>query len=202
MTAASSLTTPATCSTDATSASSVGTYSTSCSGAVDSNYTVNYVNGNMVVGVAPLVITASSASMTYGASAPSVTPSYDGFRQRGQRVLPRHRADLLDDRLADQPRGQLQHLLLGGRRPELFDQLRERHGRCRSGPDHDHRIFGDGGLRLRPAVGHPDRFGSPERRGFVGARVRLDLHDRRGEFQPCRELRHAVLGCGRPQLRH
>ena len=76
---ASSLTTPATCSTDATSASSVGTYSTSCSGAVDSNYTVNYVNGNMVVGVAPLVITASSASTTYGASPPSVTPSYEGF---------------------------------------------------------------------------------------------------------------------------
>ena len=75
----SSLTTPATCSTDATSASSVGTYSTLCSGAVDSNYTINYVNGNMVVGVAPLVITASSASMTYGASPPSVTPSYEGF---------------------------------------------------------------------------------------------------------------------------
>ena len=68
---ASSLTTPATCSTDATSASPVGTYSTSCSGAVDSNYTVNDVNGNMVVGVAPLVITASSASMTYGASPPA-----------------------------------------------------------------------------------------------------------------------------------
>ena len=76
---ASSLTTPATCSTDATSASAVGTYSTSCSGAADSNYAVNYVNGNMVVGVAPLVITASSASTTYGASAPSVTPSYEGF---------------------------------------------------------------------------------------------------------------------------
>ena len=71
--------TPATCSTEATSASSVGTYTTSCSGAVDSNYTVNYVNGNMVVGATPLVITASSASTTYGASAPGVTPSYEGF---------------------------------------------------------------------------------------------------------------------------
>ncbi|HEX4126751.1 MAG TPA: MBG domain-containing protein [Acidimicrobiales bacterium] len=76
---ASSLTTPATCSTAASSASSVGTYSTSCNGAVDSNYTVNYVNGNMVVGATPLVISASSASMTYGASPPSVTPSYEGF---------------------------------------------------------------------------------------------------------------------------
>ena len=76
---ASSLTTPPTCSTDASSSSSVGTYSTSCSGAVDANYTVNYVNGNMVVGATPLVITASSASTTYGASAPSVTPSYAGF---------------------------------------------------------------------------------------------------------------------------
>ena len=76
---ASSLSTPPTCSTEATSASSVGTYSTSCSGAVNSNYTVNYVNGNMVVGATPLVITASSASTTYGASPPGVTPSYEGF---------------------------------------------------------------------------------------------------------------------------
>ena len=76
---ATSLTTPPSCSTDATSASSVGTYSSSCSGAFDPNYTLNYVNGHVVVGVAPLVITASSSSMTYGSSPPSVKPSYQGF---------------------------------------------------------------------------------------------------------------------------
>ena len=76
---ASSLTTLPNCSTDATAASSVGTYSSSCSGAVDPNYTITYVGGNVVVGVAPLVITASSASLTYGASPPSVTPTYKGF---------------------------------------------------------------------------------------------------------------------------
>ena len=124
---ASSLTTPATCSTEATSASAVGTYSTSCSGAVDSNYTINYVNGNMVVGAAPLVITASSASTTYGASAPSVTPSYEGFVNGDNASISRLGAHLLDNRLAHEPGGPLQHLMLGSRRSELLDQLRERH---------------------------------------------------------------------------
>jgi hypothetical protein len=44
-----SLTTQPTCSTTATSHSAVGTYPSSCTGAVDSNYTISYVNGTVTV---------------------------------------------------------------------------------------------------------------------------------------------------------
>jgi alpha-tubulin suppressor-like RCC1 family protein len=74
-----SLTSPPTCSTTATSSSPVGTYPSSCSGAADANYTVSYVNGTVQVVTAPLVIAASSPSMTYGGSVPNITPSYSGF---------------------------------------------------------------------------------------------------------------------------
>jgi len=76
---ASSLATQPTCSTTATSSSPVGTYASSCTGAVDPNYTISYSNGKVVIGAVPLVITASSSSTTYGASPPTVTASYSGF---------------------------------------------------------------------------------------------------------------------------
>ena len=76
---ASSLSTPPSCSTTATSASPVATYPSSCSGAVDPNYSISYTNGNVVVGAAPLVISASSAATTYGTTAAAITPSYKGF---------------------------------------------------------------------------------------------------------------------------
>ena len=76
---AASLTTPPTCSTTATSTSPVGSYPTSCSGAVDPNYTISYIDGSLQVGPAPLAITASSASITYGGAAPVITASYSGF---------------------------------------------------------------------------------------------------------------------------
>jgi len=69
-----SLTTAPTCSTAASSASPVGTYVSSCSGAVDSNYIISYVNGSVLVNTAPLSIAASSDSMTYGGSVPTITP--------------------------------------------------------------------------------------------------------------------------------
>jgi hypothetical protein len=76
---AASLTTPPTCSTTATSHSAVGSYPSSCSGAVDSNYTISYVGGTVTVTTTPLVITASSATMTLGGTVPTITPSYSGF---------------------------------------------------------------------------------------------------------------------------
>ena len=76
---AASLSTTPTCSTTATSSSPVGSYPSSCSGAVDDNYTVSYVSGAVVVGAAPLTVTASSASATYGGAIPAITPSYAGF---------------------------------------------------------------------------------------------------------------------------
>ncbi len=74
-----SLTTLPTCSTTATSASPVGSYPTSCSGAVDPNYTFSYIDGSLQVGPAPLAVTASSASITYGGAAPVIQASYSGF---------------------------------------------------------------------------------------------------------------------------
>jgi hypothetical protein len=74
-----SLTSQPVCSTSASSSSPAGTYDTSCSGAVDPNYTISYVGGTATIGQAALVITASSPAMSYGGSVPSVTPSYSGF---------------------------------------------------------------------------------------------------------------------------
>lgn len=70
----------ATCSTDATSASPAGSYTTSCSGADDDNYTFTYVDGTMDVEAALVTVTASSGSHTYGDDAPSISPQYSGFQ--------------------------------------------------------------------------------------------------------------------------
>ena len=67
------------CSTTATSSSPVGSYPSSCSGAVDASYTISYTPGSVSVGPAPLVITAASATMTYGGTVPAITASYSGF---------------------------------------------------------------------------------------------------------------------------
>ncbi len=76
---AASLASAATCSATASSSSPVGSYVSSCSGAVDPNYAFSYVSGSVQVDPAPLSIAASSASMTYGATPAAVTPSYSGF---------------------------------------------------------------------------------------------------------------------------
>ncbi len=76
---ASSLTTTPVCSTNATSSSAAGNYTSSCSGASDPNYTFTYVQGTVVVQPAPLTVNASSASMIVGSPAPTITPVYSGF---------------------------------------------------------------------------------------------------------------------------
>ena len=76
---AGSLTTQPTCSTTATSLSPVGSYPSSCSGAVDPNYTFDYSNGTVQLTAALVVVTASSASMTYGGAVPAITATYSGF---------------------------------------------------------------------------------------------------------------------------
>ena len=53
-------------------------YTSSCSGAVDTNYTITYVSGSVTVTKAPLTITASSESVPYG-STPTVSPLYSGL---------------------------------------------------------------------------------------------------------------------------
>jgi alpha-tubulin suppressor-like RCC1 family protein len=67
------------CSTSATSNSPVGSYESICLGASDSNYSITYAPGTVVVGPAALRITASDGSMTYGGTPPTITPSYATF---------------------------------------------------------------------------------------------------------------------------
>jgi hypothetical protein len=57
-----SLTTAPTCAAAARAPAAVGTYATTCSGAVDPNYTITYVAGSLAVTPAPLTITASTAA--------------------------------------------------------------------------------------------------------------------------------------------
>ena len=77
-----SLTTKPSCSTTATGASTVAgsPYGSSCTGAVDTNYSISYVPGSVTVGQAPLTVTASSGTMTYGGTVPTVTVGYAGFK--------------------------------------------------------------------------------------------------------------------------
>ena len=67
----SGLTTPPTCSTTATSNSPAGTYPTTCSGAVDSNYTIAYVAGVLTITTPtgktnPVITWPTPAPVTYG----------------------------------------------------------------------------------------------------------------------------------------
>ncbi|MCZ7630874.1 MAG: hypothetical protein M5U19_18335 [Microthrixaceae bacterium] len=73
--------TPPVCATDATSSSPAGTYTSWCSGAADPNYDIGYSNGTVEVTAvaAPVVVTASSATITYGDAIPAITASYAGF---------------------------------------------------------------------------------------------------------------------------
>jgi FtsP/CotA-like multicopper oxidase with cupredoxin domain len=73
------LTTPATCTTTATSTSPVGSYPIACSGAVDANYTITYLAGTLTVTPVPLTVWASDATMLVGSAPPAILPLYVGF---------------------------------------------------------------------------------------------------------------------------
>jgi phospholipase C len=55
-----------TCSTSATSTSTVGAYGTTCSGASDPNYAISYVDGSLTVSQATPQLSWTPASLTYG----------------------------------------------------------------------------------------------------------------------------------------
>ncbi|MBB5637749.1 gliding motility-associated-like protein [Pedobacter cryoconitis] len=76
-----SLTTLPTLSTTATAASSVAgsPYAITASGAVNTNYTISYVPGNLTITAALLTITADNQTKAYGAALPALTASYTGF---------------------------------------------------------------------------------------------------------------------------
>ncbi len=74
---------PPTCVSGTTSSSPVaGSYSTSCTGGADPNYTIAYVDGATTVNPATLIITASSGIQIYGGALPIITPTYSGFVNR------------------------------------------------------------------------------------------------------------------------
>lgn len=78
---ASSLTTLPTCGTTAPSAPTVGSYAVTCTGAVDSNYSVSYVPGTLTVLPAPLTVSSRSAYMKVTAThVPALMPVYEGFQ--------------------------------------------------------------------------------------------------------------------------
>ena len=76
---ASSLTTPATCTTTATSSSPPASYPVTCSGGVDADYAVSYDAGSITVGAAPLTVVAPSLALAQGDAIPVLTPTYQGF---------------------------------------------------------------------------------------------------------------------------
>ena len=70
------------CTTTYTQGGSVSgsPYPSTCSGAVNANYSpITYVAGSVTVTAVPLTITASSAIVPYGTAIPAITASYVGF---------------------------------------------------------------------------------------------------------------------------
>ena len=108
-----------TCSTAATSSSPVGTYASTCSGAVDGNYAITYVNGTTTVTPAPLTVTASSGTMTYGGAVPVISPNVSGLENGENVSVLGAGLTLFDDGEPGELGRQLPDLVLGGHRPEL-----------------------------------------------------------------------------------
>jgi hypothetical protein len=76
---AASLAAAPTLRTAAIAASHVGAYAITASGAVDPDYTIGYVQGNLAITRARLTITADSQSIAFGAAPGPLTAQYVGF---------------------------------------------------------------------------------------------------------------------------
>ncbi len=74
-----------TCTTTYTSSSPAGSYPTTCSGGTAAGYSIDYVAG-VVNATLPLTVTASSHTVTAGASVPTITgtPSVNGVSRTGE----------------------------------------------------------------------------------------------------------------------
>ena len=72
--------TPPTCDVAGPHASVAGSpYVITCSGAVDSNYSISYVAGSLTVTTATLTVSANDKTKTYGAANPTLTHTTTGF---------------------------------------------------------------------------------------------------------------------------
>ena len=67
----------------------------------------------MAVGTAPLVVTASSGSMTYGGTVPTITSSYSGFVNGDNASSLTTQPTLLDDGHVVERGRELPELVLG-----------------------------------------------------------------------------------------
>ncbi len=198
---AASLTTQPTCTTTATESSDVGTYPTTCGGAVDPNYSISYVGGTVTVSPAPVTITASSAAMTYGGAAPVVTPTVDGLQNgEGAGVLG---GGLTCTTAAapTSPVGTYAATCSGAVDPNYSISYVD--GTTTVAAAHltvtatsASMTYGDS----VPAVDR-DRRRSAERRGPHGPRRKPVLQHRGDLVEPRRRLFRHVRGCVRPELR-
>jgi hypothetical protein len=67
------------CVTTANQNSPVGAYPISCSGLSSPNYVITFVSGTLAITPAPLTVTASSATRTFGQTNPAFTGTFAGF---------------------------------------------------------------------------------------------------------------------------
>lgn len=74
-----SLTTPASLTCSANTASPAGAYTITPSGAAYTNYTISYVTGTLTIGTATLTVTANNQTKAFGAALPALTASYSGW---------------------------------------------------------------------------------------------------------------------------
>ena len=164
---AASLSVQATCSTNATATSPVGSYSSSCTGAYDPDYTISYGYGSVSVGQADLTVTASDASMTYGGTVPTISPEYSGFKNGDSAVNLSTQPSCSTDANRLEPCRQLQLLLLGSIGGELRHQLCERHGQGHSGALDDHRLQRVDELRRQSTEDHRRQLRGFRQRGYL-----------------------------------
>ena len=146
--------TAASCNTTATTTSPVGSYTSACSGAADPSYVFSYVNGTVTVTPAPVVVTASSATMPSTGAVPDHHAELLGPGQRRHRSG--HGADVFHHGHVVEPDGSLPVDLRRRGRPELHLLLRERrhHRDGRPGSGDGHRLVGNGhttAVRSRPS---------------------------------------------------
>ncbi len=185
---ASSLTTQPTCTTAATSSSTVAgsPVPVLCSGAGDPNYAIGYAGGAMTVKPAPLTITAQSTSMTYGGPVPDDLAPLLGLRQRRRRGLAHHGTNVHHQRDDLQSRlGQpLLLLVQRGGGPELRHDVRQGHRHHRPRPDpHHRRLERLHDLRRHPAGDHAGLLGLHHRRHRIVAHDQADVHDHGDELR-------------------
>ncbi len=71
--------TPPTCSTAAVLGSPAGPYTTSCSGAVDPDYSFTYVEGTLTIDAVDHTNTPPSPTISYGSPLPALPPGFSGL---------------------------------------------------------------------------------------------------------------------------